>query len=335
MATDPSRTYRIAVIGCGTVSRYGHLPAIAESDRWQLAAVCDRNQQALRDTADMYHVKHTYEDPMQMFAEVPLDAVVIATHVDTHAPLTVAALERGLHVLCEKPMANNLDDCQRMVDAARKHARLLAINFNTRSGRVYRRIKQVIDEGSLGRIHVARFIYNWSAHQWKPIERVENFMRNGGPIIDSGVHFFDGLRWFTGEQIDVQKIRAHGVTLPPYDAPQHVIATCQLSGGALGLVEVGWLYCKQTRDQGSQFQIEVIGQTGTLSFDAATNQIKVYTQTDTQTIDLFDATNKDFATTYDLLARSIDDNTLHDLGSAEDGLAATKAAYAALASAKG
>src|SRR5688500_13654686 len=128
---------------------------------------------------------------------------------------------------------------------------------------------------------------------------------------------------------------SQGVILPPYDAPQHVIAACQLSGGALGLVEVGWLYCKQTRDQGSQFQIEVIGQTGTLSFDAATGQIKVYTQTDTQIIELPDATNKDFSTTYDLLARSLDDNTLHDLGSAEDGLAATQAAYAALASAKG
>lgn len=97
-------------------------------------------------------------------------------------------------------MAESVEDCRRMVNAASEHGRVLAVNFNTRSGPVYRRIKQLIGEGVVGKVRVVRIIFNWSCHQWQPPERLEQFMAGGGPLMDSAVHFFDGVRWYTGQE---------------------------------------------------------------------------------------------------------------------------------------
>ena len=84
-----------------------------------------------------------------------------------------------------------------MVDAAQANGRVLAVNFNARSGPVYTRIKHLIDEGAVGERRVIRIILNWSCHQWKPPERLEHFMEGGGPLIDSAVHFFDCVLVFS------------------------------------------------------------------------------------------------------------------------------------------
>jgi predicted dehydrogenase len=159
-----------------------------------------------------------------MLSSVKLNAVVVATHADTHYEITMEALSHGLHVLCEKPMADCVENCQRMVETAEKNNRLLAINFNTRSAPELRTVKQLIDTGEIGKIRVVWFVYDWSAHQWQPPERLEHFMRNGGPIIDSAVHYFEGIRWYTGQEF--KRIDAKGVFLSPYDAPQHALTTC-------------------------------------------------------------------------------------------------------------
>jgi predicted dehydrogenase len=320
----------IGIIGCGMVTS-GHLRALAASKQWQLEALADIDPQRLEAAAAILKPRATYGHFRDLLGHNGLDAVIVATHVESHYEMTMEALGHGLHVFCEKPMADSQEHCREMIEAARANRRLLAINFNTRCGPHYLTIKRFIDSGELGRVRVVRFVYDWSAHQWQPPARFEAFMAGGGPIVDSGVHFFDGARWFTGQEID--RIEASGVILPPYENPQHVIATCRLSGGAIALVEVGWLYTKRTKDRGSLHAITVIGDEGAAHYDDQTHSIQLYGAKQTQRLEAADQ-GKHFEIAHAQFAQSIQEGKLVGLASGEDGYKATAAALTALASAK-
>lgn len=322
--------YRIGVIGCGMVAQR-HMNALSSSKgRWQIGGVTDIDRSRAEESAARWGGEAVYGDYRELLDRAEIDAVLVATHADTHCEITLAALERGFHVLCEKPMAANGEECRAMVAAAEKSGKLLSLNFNTRSGHAYRQVKERIDRGEIGKVRVVRFVFDWSNHQWTPKDRLHNFMLNGGPIIDSGVHFFEGIRWFTGAEFE--RIDATGVILPPYEHPQHVIATCQMTDGSIGLVEAGWLYCKKTQEAGAMFQITAIGDEGTVDFDYGRGTLKVYTADGTYESPKLDV-DKHFDTVYELFAQSLEQGRLVELASGEDGLRATEAAYAALASA--
>lgn len=318
----------VAVIGCGIVAG-GHLNAIVASPEWNLAAVVETNPQRLQQVVEQYHPQHSFSDYRALLDTVSLDAVVVATHVETHHEIAVAALEHGIHVLCEKPMAQTLDQCWEMCEVAERRNRLLALNFNTRSSDPYLTIKRIIEQKEIGTIRVLRFVYDWSAHQWQPPERLEKFMANGGPVIDSAVHFFEGVRWFTGQEFS--RIEACGVRIAPYEHPQHVISTCQLSDGAIALVEAGWLFTKRTKDADMLFEVTVIGDSGTISYSSESQKIRTWTMTETMEVECGDL-GKHFERAYFAFAESIRQGELQDLASGVDGVRATQAAYQALAS---
>ena len=321
----------IAVIGCG-IGADGHLEAIRESPDWNLAAVVDINPQNLQSAVERYQPLSSFTDYKKLLEEAQLDAVVVCTHVETHHEITIAALQKGIHVLCEKPMAPSVEECQEMCDEAKRAERLLAVNFNTRSADPYLTIKNIIDSKNIGRIRVTRFVYDWSAHQWEPPERFDKFMLNGGPLIDSAVHFFEGVRWYTGAEFE--RIDACGTRIPPYEHPQHVIATCQMTDGSTALVEVGWLFTRRTKDVGMIFEVTVIGDEGTISYSADTGKIQVWTADETEEIECGDL-GKHFERVFDAFAESIHAGKLQGLSSGHDGLKATEAAYQALASTLG
>ena len=322
---------KIAVVGCGAVSEYGHLPTIQSNPEWELVGIADTDPARLKEVQTKYGVEHATADYRELLNINGLDALVVATHLNTHCEIAVDALNSGVHVLCEKPMAVSIDECKRMVDAARESECILAVNFNTRCGPRYRRIKQLIDEGSVGTVRVVRIIFNWSCHQWKPPQRLETFMAGGGPLLDSAVHFFDGVRRFTGQEF--VRIDANGLVIPPYDHPQHGIASCLLDGGSIALVEAGWVYTKKTKDEGSFYQITVIGEDGTLEHDTTTGMLRVWTGSETRQEPMQD-TGKHFEITYAAFAESIKQGTYGDLASGYDGLKATQAALTALSSTK-
>jgi predicted dehydrogenase len=323
---------KVGLIGCGIVSGYGHLPAIHASSEWELHAIADIKPEALASARQRYAPAHAFADYRDLLALPDLDAVVVATHADTHAEITIAAARRGLHVLCEKPMARGEQQCRAMVDAARRAGVLLAINFNSRCVGMYRKIKGLIDSGALGKVRVIRIALIWSAHQWQPPERLEKFMQEGGPVIDSAVHFFEAVRWFTGA--DFERIDTAGAIITPYEHPQHVIAACRLTDGSIALIEAGWIYCKHTKTDDSLYQMDVIGDDGTVSWHSQSNTFRVYLGDSTE-VTQFQDPGKDFETVYALFAESIRRGELVDLASGEDGLAATAAAFRALAATKG
>src|SRR5687767_5411337 len=104
----PMKKIRVAVAGCGSVSRWSYLPNLARSKFVELAAVADVNPKAVQETADQYRINGRYTDAKAMIRYAEFDLFVNLTSMPFHAPLSIAALDAGKHVWCEKPMATTL-----------------------------------------------------------------------------------------------------------------------------------------------------------------------------------------------------------------------------------
>ena len=124
----------------------------------ELVAVCDMNEELLRPVAAELKVPQTYTTAQEMFEKAGLDAVSVATPNKFHAPLSIAALRAGLHVMCEKPMAMNAKEGEEMVVAAKKARRNLMINFSYRFSDMSYALKQQVDAGVIGEVYFGRTV---------------------------------------------------------------------------------------------------------------------------------------------------------------------------------
>jgi predicted dehydrogenase len=162
-------------------------------------AVCDLNAELLNSVAAELNVPQKYTDAEQMFREAGLDAVSIATPNKFHAPLSIAALKAGLHVLCEKPMAMSAKEAEQMNAAATKARRNLMINFSYRFSDMSHALKQQVDAGVIGDVYFGRTV-------WHRRRGIPGFggafttkeLSGGGPLIDLGVHRLDLALWLMG-----------------------------------------------------------------------------------------------------------------------------------------
>ena len=114
---------KVGVIGVGSIAEM-HIAGYKADPRVELAAFCDINEERLKEKGERHGVTRLYTDVKDMVAKEELDAVSVCTWNAAHAPCTIAALEAGLHVLCEKPMAMNVAEAEAMRDAAKRSGKL-------------------------------------------------------------------------------------------------------------------------------------------------------------------------------------------------------------------
>jgi myo-inositol 2-dehydrogenase/D-chiro-inositol 1-dehydrogenase len=186
---------RLGIIGCGKVVEKYHLPALKRSTTWTLAAACDPSPERRRWVQNAMPGLLIFERHGDMVNEVPLDAVIVATPPATHFALGVQALEAGLHVLVEKPMALNVEEAHRMVEAARSARKLLLVGFNRRFHLVYTRLQAQLRGANVSSMS-SRFIFDtraWGAH-------LGNDSAGGGVLDDVVCHQVDLLGWLLGRQ---------------------------------------------------------------------------------------------------------------------------------------
>jgi len=191
-----SKKLRVGIIGTGSISHM-HSASYQQHESAEITALCDIDEERVHKAAKKYGVAKTYTDYRKMLAQHELDAVSVCTWNSEHAPCTIAALEAGLHVLCEKPMAINQSEAAAMQNTARKSGKLLMIGFVRRFGNDCRVLKDFIREGALGEIYYTKTAYlrrfgcpgGWFG---------EKARSGGGPIIDLGVHVIDLTRYLMG-----------------------------------------------------------------------------------------------------------------------------------------
>ena len=189
---------KAAIIGCGGIANHKHMPNLAKTEMAEMVAFCDIiEERAIK--AKKEHgapdAKH-YTCYKQLLAENKVDMVYVLTPNKSHACITIAALEAGSHVMCEKPMAKTSKEAREMVEAAKRTGKLLTIGYQSRYQPHSRYVKQAIERGDLGDIYFAKAhaLRRRAVPTWGVFLNEEE--QGGGPLIDIGTHALDLTLWF-------------------------------------------------------------------------------------------------------------------------------------------
>lgn len=188
---------KVALVGAGKIAEV-HLEAYKKVSDMEVVAICDINEETLNKTADEFGIKRRYTSLEDMLAnEKELDAADVCVWNCSHAQCTIAALNAGLHVLCEKPMAFSAKEAEEMKATAAKNDRLLMVGFVSRFTKGATIVKDFIDNDYLGEVYYAKAQYvrrHGNPGGWFS----DKARSGGGPLIDIGVHAIDRARWLMG-----------------------------------------------------------------------------------------------------------------------------------------
>jgi len=193
---ETEQKLRVGVIGSG--AGQFHLEGYTEEPRTEIVAIAGLDDR-VPVLAQKYNVPNVYRDYQDLLAQDDIDAVSIAVPNFLHAPMAIAALEAGKHVLIEKPLARFESEAQQMVDAADKAGKILAVSFQRRSRHDIEIMREQIQSGALGRIYYSKAFWMRRAGipGWGSWFTSKN-AAGGGPLIDLGVHVLDLILYVLG-----------------------------------------------------------------------------------------------------------------------------------------
>lgn len=155
MFTEMNNKYNVGVVGCGSIANERHIPALQANQRVTLSAVYDHHWPNAEKTAEDFDIPERFDD-YDRFLSSGIDLLTISTPPFTHADLSVAALEAGTNVLCEKPMAVELEDAQRMISAAEESNASLGIVHNFLYSRSIRKAQRLVKKGKFGKVQYVK-----------------------------------------------------------------------------------------------------------------------------------------------------------------------------------
>lgn len=193
---------RIGIIGAGLIGK-DHLEKYEKIDGAEVVALCDLNEALLKEMADKFNVPHTYTDFREMLKRDDIDGIDVCLHNNLHAPMTIAALEAGKHVYCEKPIAGSYADGKRMIDAAKQANKILHVQLSFLYLIETKAAKMLIEEGKLGKLYHARstghrrrgrpFVDGYATKEFNRKETA-----SGGALFDMGVYRISQLLYLIG-----------------------------------------------------------------------------------------------------------------------------------------
>lgn len=248
---------KIGIIGCGAIALQKHLPALIKlSDKVEVVAFCSGNEESARNAAEKFSKNaRIYTDYRELVNDRNIDVVHVCTPNELHAPITVAALDAGKHVMCEKPMATNSKAAKEMLDAAKRSGKKLTIAYQNRFRVDSLLLKEACDRGDLGEIYLAkahavrrRGVPTWGVFMNKELQ-------GGGPLIDIGTHALDLTLWcmnnyevdtVTGVTFNKLKNQNQANLFGPwdpqtFDVEESAFAFIKMKNGATIYLEAAWL----------------------------------------------------------------------------------------------
>lgn len=200
---------RVGIVGFGFMGRM-HYAQWKGLEGAEVVAICDANPNIVEDTKKAigniegaggevdFDSLELYLDYNKMLAEAKLDAVSITLPTFMHPNFSVKALETGLHVLCEKPMALNVEDCQYMITAAAQSGKVLMIGHCIRFWPEYAKTKEIVDGGEYGKVIAATFQRLGTAPTWGDDNWFSDDARSGGVALDLHIHDTDYVQYLFG-----------------------------------------------------------------------------------------------------------------------------------------
>jgi predicted dehydrogenase len=240
---------KIGMIGCGKIAQYRHIPEYATNPNVKLVGYYDINQKRAADLAVKYGGQ-AY-DSLDALLASDIDAVSVCTPNYAHAEHTLAALKAGKHVLCEKPMAGSIQDCEAMFKAAHQAGRYLMLGHNQRLAKAHVKAKALIESGLIGELVTFRTTFfhggpeKWSIDPGPKTWFFDKKRALMGVMADLGIHKTDLIHYLTGQTIvettaqltTIDKKYADGKLI---DVDDNAFCIFRLSGGAVGTMAISW-----------------------------------------------------------------------------------------------
>jgi UDP-N-acetylglucosamine 3-dehydrogenase len=237
---------KIGVIGCGSIARHRHLPEYALNDQVEMVAVCDVISSRAEEIADKYGAK-AYTDFHEMLLDPNVEAVSVCTPNYLHASISIAALNAGKHVLCEKPMATSKKEAEEMIKAAEANGKKLMIGHNQRFVPAHVKAKEWINEGKLGKIYSFRTTFGHAGPETWSVDGTDSwFFKKSqafiGAMGDLGVHKADLLRYILGEEIVEVAAFVGTLAKQPSDVDDNAVCILKTETGIVGTLTASWSY---------------------------------------------------------------------------------------------
>ena len=261
------KSVRVGLVGVGAMGRQ-YADAVRSIDGLELAALCNRTLAKIQDLPG-----EKFSDHRAMIASGHVDAVVIATPHWSHPEVAIDALNRGLHVLTDKPLAVHVADGRRMLAAHRDKTLRFGVIFNERTRPVNARIRSMIETGEIGEIRrviwLATGLFRPHAYYASGGWRATWAGEGGGVLINQAPHDLDLLQWFAGLPARVTAKIGLG-KYHPIEVEDDVSALLEYPGGATGLFAV------TTGEAPGTSRVEIAGDKGKLELDTESGKLKFF-----------------------------------------------------------
>jgi myo-inositol 2-dehydrogenase/D-chiro-inositol 1-dehydrogenase len=224
------RAIKLGIIGCGRVAKERHLPALQHIPDAQVVAVADIKTDRVHWMAERFGIERQFNDYRDLLDCADVEAVGILTPTASHAEIGLASLESGKHVLIEKPLALNLEECDQLIASASHFPYKVVVGFNLRWHRLVRRARKIIESGSLGRIKAVRSACtHYRLGEYAPAWHRKHSL-GGGVAFNEAVHHFD--LWNYLLQTEVEQVFSFSRPSIYYEDETHV-TSASLRNGAL------------------------------------------------------------------------------------------------------
>lgn len=325
------KKHKLGIIGCGMICQTGHIPTILNNDYWTVHALFDPNPANLAAAQKISRAPNASTD-WDAFFRSGVEAVSICSSAPCHFQNVMDACERGVPILCEKPLATNENEAARMIAAAKAQGVPLFTAFDYRFSVAAMQIRDLIRAGAIGEPRALRLIYVWNNHgkyvldaKGKKIPNPHRVgrMNEGGPLVDCGVHQIDLARWWLGSEVDRWSVG--GAWVDNFDAPDHVWLQMDHRNGAHTAVEISYSFGHVVKEPVSHFVYHIVGTGGLIRYSREERLFELRTPEGTQPLQWSE--EKNFGWMYDAFAKALETGEPGDvLASAEDGMIATKIA---------
>jgi predicted dehydrogenase len=257
---NPMNQVGWGLIGCGDIARKRVAPALRHLPECDFIAVCRRQTDLAESFAGEFGARRWYSDWRDLIRDEEVQAVYLATPVHLHAPQTIAAAEAGKHVLCEKPMALNVAECNEMIAACRANSVLLGVSYYRHFYPVVARIKSLLEAGEVGKPVLAQInAFEWfdpqpdAARGWL----LKKDVAGGGPMFDFGCHRIEVLAHIFGRITEMVALTSN--ILFDREVEDTATASFRFEGGAAGMLTV----THATREP--QDSLDIVASEGSIS----------------------------------------------------------------------
>ena len=240
------------MIGCGKIAQVRHIPELAAHPLAEIAGYYNPTESRARQMAGLYGGK-VYGSIDEMLSDPSVDAVVVSLANSAHADVSIRALRAGKDVLCEKPMATTLEECEAMVDAAGRSGRLLMIAQNQRRAPAHRKARELIVQGAVGKVLTFRTTFghagpeSWSVNPGKGTWFFSKEKAAMGVMADLGVHKADIISYLLGTRITgvgalLSTLDKTGPDGKPIEVEDNSLCLFRMEDGVIGTMTASWTY---------------------------------------------------------------------------------------------